>query len=146
MAGRRFRPPGGPATDTTRKLFGVGATGSERMSPEPNEVLTFRGRRFTVARVLSRKNGGRRLKVIGGGTFVLMILPDSPDTWQHLAAFRRLQHPVSGYPQILDTERSRRQIRILTTWVEGYSLEWYLDRGRTRCSSRTTARTSSTPT
>jgi serine/threonine protein kinase len=125
-----FRHFGGPNTDTTRKLFGAGTTESEHLMPEANDVLQFRDRKFTVLRVLSRKNGKRLQVSCNGTTYVLMILPDTQESWQHLTAFLRLKAPVAGYPQIIDTERSRREIRILTTWIEGYSLEWYLNRGR----------------
>ena len=100
------------------------------MAQRQHGTERLNGRNYEVWDVLSRKNGLRLRVGYRGTPHALLILPDGPSTWQHVKAFKRLTEDNRNYPRVLDIERRGDEIRILTTWIEGRSLQWYLDRGR----------------
>ncbi len=90
------------------------------------------GRAYAVLDTLSRKNGTRLKVGHRGRAYALLILPAGPATRDHVRAFERLVEGNGNYPRVLDREDRGGEVRLLTSWVEGHTLHWYLARGRDR--------------
>lgn len=102
------------------------------MGRQHHRIETIQGRNYTVIDILSQKNGTRLKVSFEGKFFTLLILPEGPETWQHVLALDRLGEDNRNYPRVIDRERRNGEIRLVTSWIEGYTLRWYLERGRER--------------
>lgn len=100
------------------------------MAQRPQGTERVNGRNYEVWEVLSRKNGLRLRVSYRGKRFALLILPAGSRACQHVQALSRLSEDNRNYPRVLEVEHRGEEIRILTSWIEGRSLQWYLDRGR----------------
>jgi len=102
------------------------------MGSQRRRIERVSGRDYTVLDTLSLKNGNRLKVGSRDHVFTLLILPDSPATRDHVSALERLGSDNRNYPRVLDKEHRGGQIRVLTSWIDGHTLHWYLDRGRER--------------
>src|SRR5262245_9123480 len=68
-----------------------------------------------------------------GNYRALHVLEHSPEVEQHLAALHRLSNVRNAnVPFVIEVHRQRDRIYLILAWVEGRSLEEYLERVRER--------------
>lgn len=94
--------------------------------------VTIRGRRFPITARLGSADR-RRLQVYDRAARTLRVVLEAPDSEarrQQAAVLRRHGVGWNAFPQVLDCVHQGQVWTLLTTWVEGQSLESYLRAAR----------------